>query len=293
MKNNDNDKHDRKSGKKFQTLVYGLGVVLVVLSLYQFWYASELQTTITSYEEQLNSARLMRDDLVNILDSYIDSTGEFWRIEAMVGYQYDHGEITEEEANYTINVNKYQLLDPLGLVISKLLVWDPNVITPDGMGGFITNPEFEWVFTEEVIWVFWLPKYYDTIAIVDDRYSSWHNIRLSPYFKYNHTEALITKVRHGMTMQDKVDLSLNWYFMDVYMFKFDDYVEKNILEPKLNLENEIERIGIAITANTIGVLLLGFIIDFGRIGRVWKSFYIFLVLSTIFSSLLISVLIFI
>jgi len=289
MKNNHDNDEKGKRGKIFQSAVYGLGVVLVALTFYQFWYTSQIQTDITSYENRLNSASLMRDDLVDIMYSFNAATSELLEIDAMVGIQFDLGLITEEEANATILIYRFKVFAPLGLILTKLLIWDPNVTTPTGTGGLVTNPEFEWVFTEEVIWVAWLEKYYDTIAIVDDRYSKWHNIKFDDFFRYTHTYALVTEGQPGWAIHDLVDRSVNWFYWDIALYTFDDYVQKNMLDPKLNLANQLSLLEIAITANTIGVLLLGFIIDFGLIGRKWKSFYIFLALSTIFASLMFTV----
>ena len=73
--------------------------------------------------------------------------------------------------------------------------------------------------------------------------------------------------------------------MDVYIGEFDIYIEENIVKPKLTLEREFGMIHIAITATTIGVLLIGFLINFGKLRERWKLLYIISIFSTLSLSL--------
>lgn len=158
----------------------------------------------------------------------------------------------------------------------------------------MVNPEFEWVFTEEVIYVYWLSKWYDKIAIVDERYNWWRNINMTGNaFQYNHTYALMTRWQWGWMYQEHVDRTMHWFFMDVFIGEFDNYVEINMINPKLNLENRLGIIQIAYTSTTIAILLLGFLIDFEPGKRGWKNAYMAIAVITMFSSLMFTIFTFI
>ena len=69
--------------------------------------------------------------------------------------------------------------------------------------------------------------------------------------------------------------------MDIYIGEFDLYIQENFINPKLNLENQLSMVQIASTTTTIGILLMGFLIDFSKLKEIWRLFYVGIVFITL------------
>ena len=73
------------------------------------------------------------------------------------------------------------------------------------------------------------------------------------------------------------------FSIDFNYWVFDSYISEELLAPKLKLERQLGLLQVASFATTIGILLLGFIIDFGERHKL-KYFYILLIIFTAFWS---------
>lgn len=274
----------RKEGKHEKVILiilYILGIGITGLTFSQFYITSQTQSSFLSYEERLSSAYSLREDLVEAQTAYTEMQVDFVMLDLTVNFENQSGIITEEQANQTIRTARFYLSKALMTLINKILIWDP---TYPPNGGFVVREELKWLFLEDHIRVYWLPKFYNEIALVDERYTYWNNTVLEhSRWSYAYTGVILESYPIGWQYEDGVDRSVNWFIMDIYFWVYDDYVEEELLKPKLLLEEQLGLLQIAAFATTIGVLLLGFVVDFGE-RHTLKYFYIILITFIIFWS---------
>lgn len=269
-------------------------IVFVFIMGIQFYLSFIYQNYLAQYEDDLNSASLMRNNLIFIWDTNLEFSTKLISTDSQIAYENATGIITEEEANETISRLQADMFSNNLLMINMLFIWNssyPNIAPISG--GFVVNPEFRWLFTEGVIDVFWLPRWYNKSALIEARYSYWHNTKYSlNVFLYDYTaELLSTNFRWAFpprdlpqfSLQGRIDWAPIWLVVDISINDFDTYVERTILNPKLNTEKFFSNIQRSMMGTTIGILLLGFLINFDKLERTgfklfFKAFYYFLVL---------------
>jgi hypothetical protein len=272
-------------------------MIFVGTMIYEYYVTGNLQDSISLYERNLDEAERMRDSLVIVADRYSQAFSDIYQLDNLVAYRYENALITEEEANTTMFGARESIISIMPLVYGNIMEWDENhtgafepasvsparnkIYNPTKTGAYIVKPGFEWVFSEQAVSIGWLPRFYDEIASVDPKFASWTNWRMAGAFRYVHTEEVMTNLWQTWAVSiDRVDFSLNWFYWEVDFDSFDDYVSQNYLVPKQVLDSQLNGMLNATMATTIGILLLGFLVDFQERSK-WVWFYGLMVFITL------------
>ena len=288
---------NEKRAKSIQPFLFILGILFVGFVIFQSVYATNLQEKLGNYEKNMDSAENMRDSLVIIADEYLGAISILRQLDREVNFKYENGSITEEEANMTIHSNFIYVRTLFSFIFGNVLVWDPNhdgafeaissgqpnnkFYNATKKGAYVVKPDFEWIFSENVITAYWFPRFYNEIALIDPKFENWENINITAGFQYEHFGNLFTDEWVTWAVKiDQMDYSLNWFYWEVDFEIFDDYVESTIVNYILSTQIQLKNIQNAALLNTIGVLLTGFIIDFGD-KKGWRILYLIIALSTL------------
>ena len=249
--------------KLFQTGVYFLGLLLILVFFIQFFYGGFLNDQISIYEKRAENAKMVRSDLVTVefdymqvdidyvaldFDSYASTTNGYFNItEAIIRLMAQAQHYSKVYGNFeTFFLNHYN---------------DPD-------------KDVQWIFTEKIIALSWLAEDFTSIKTTFedtydiDNFDEWITIAYTASFDF---------FNFAGSRSILVDWLGNVPFMiSVDYFLFDEYVLENYTKPLANAEDQLDELNAMVAVTTIGLLILGFIVDYESVFGAWKVIFLIL-----------------
>ncbi len=267
--------------RKFQAMIYSMGLILAIITFTEFYYGNVLQNQIGDYEKRVDDFEKLRETVLDMEERYTDVWYNLMKADITAALLISDSLITETEATMMI-YSQVLAIQNLWLDFEELFLYD------------YYNDDIEWLFTEGVFELRYnnkdgiygeLQEYFDSKSNLPDS-SELDNWELYVYYPdkyfYSKTHSLL------------VGVMIHPYPVDVYAHIdiFDEYVQKNFVTPLRNAENALILLQISTSSNTVGLLILGFLMDFAEVSKKWKTIYILITMFSMFSGILMTYFVF-
>ena len=135
---------EERKKKKFQAIVFGIGLIIIGMSIFQIFIADGLQASIADYEQESIYTSNLRDNVRGYWHDMHDAVGELGFPDWKVNNELNLSLITEVDANVTIGgavVNYYTAVLTLLMEITDF----------EGDNYLIPETRKEWLFSEGLI----------------------------------------------------------------------------------------------------------------------------------------------
>ena len=255
--------------KLFQTGVYFLGLLLIMVFFVQFFYGGFLNKQISYYEKRVENANMVRSDLVSIEFDYMQVDIDYIALDFDCYASTTNGYFNTTEAIIRLMAQAQHYSKAYG-----------NFET------FFLHPyndpvrNVQWIFTEEIIALSWLAEdfvsikttFEDTYEI--DNFDEWITIAYPAsvdFFNFAASRSILVDWLGNMPFMISVD-----YFL------FDEYVLEHYTKPLANAENNLDELYAMVAMTTIGILILGFIVDYESVFGAWKIVFLILAIAAAF-----------
>ena len=257
-------------GRKLQLFAYTIGIVFIALSFVQFAYANILQDEMSHYQKKIDKMEKIRADLWKLRNGYLEAYADLLNADWTTYYKITYGWITELEGNLTI----------IGAI--------PEIMKMDYFffNNFLINyrdNDYRILFVSSIINLTYAAPDTSYLYNALSDYSSYIITEDIPYWAY----LLYTPDSNLFYWNNTIRILIDWMptatalHIWVDFIKFDEFVEGVYLHPLIEAEGALSQLFVISSSITFGILLLGFIIDFGNISEAMKKIYIILALISV------------
>ncbi|MHA1727550.1 MAG: hypothetical protein ACTSWY_02315 [Promethearchaeota archaeon] len=253
------------STQGFQFLVYTLGFFLIATSFVEFLYGNEIQADISEYEEKVENYKQIREDLRLIHNLYSEISMDYTALDFDCYGSTTNGYFNDTEAFIRLSAFVVHFSEAF-LEFERLILQQYN------------NPDYDiqWIFTENIMCIHWFGE--DNVTIMNafntafgvTNMEEWCGIIVpssEDFYFYSLSYGILKSWLGNMP-----------YLVVVFFWDFDQYVNENYVEPLLLLESQNSLLNSMVSLTTIGILVLGFVMNFGDVNKFWKIIYILLAL---------------
>ncbi len=258
-----------EKGKRItNTIVLGLGIALVVLSLYQISVVTSLNKETADLYEQIDDLHLLKQRCEQIGYEYDDLYFELLQLDYSMNEKNASGLITEAEADINIDAFTVEYSRMFELFLKQFFVEDEITadwyhVRSDCKWLFYENEtlESEYMEMEEGV-VFYLynmegatEAFFDTTNMITDTLNATD-------FTYNKT--------YDILLDALSDGTYVWLWVDSEFFEATISIKEDELAER---EYEGDAITLALNANTMSILILSFFIDVKE-NKAWRIIYL-------------------
>jgi len=250
--------------RKFQAIVYALGLVLALVSFTEFYYGNVLQNQIEDYEKKVEYLENLRENVLDIEEKYTNAYYNLIKADLIAFLKYNSTQINMTEADLIVTVETFSFYNAF-VAFAGMFLQDYE------------NKEIKWLFTKGVFNLYYndYPGFYDELKAYFNYYEDLPNgnelddwiIWLIPadFYWYSGTHPLFISTIPYYPIDIAVDIVV-----------FDDYVNKHYFIPLNEAKGTLITLQISTNANTIGILILGFLLNFEDVSGKWKVIYVLL-----------------
>jgi ABC-type cobalt transport system substrate-binding protein len=261
--------------EKTSTIAIVLGLILVVFSIYQFNETITYQNKLDEATTQIETYKNALEKMERVEALYIDAYLEIWKQDYIVAEELDLALITEAQANLTIDASSLVFLKAVNLFIEEFCILDT---TEESY--FAIKPEFRWLFLAD--------QPYDIKYSIFNP-SSGENIEVDQKMNLNFVYFMFLDSNYinpvsfywELTKWNASYVNDTWFYyqhsfdiMDLtlstigspFLITIDRASFNHLIRSQQSMIDSygviIESLAFAINGSTIGLLILGFFIDF-------------------------------
>jgi hypothetical protein len=265
--------------KKYQSIVFLLGLCLIGVTFIEFSYGNSLNRDISDYQLLVDQTEQNRDLLVDIVlkSAYVNM--EYFALD------FDC---------YASTINGYfNATEAIVRLMAKVMLFsEPYQNLEDFFLSYYGDAEtnIDWIFTEQIITLQWLAEDFSTIipafetAYDVDNFNQWGTViyttTADPYL-------------YGVSYSVLKDWCGNMpFYIVVDFWKFDEYVDATYKEPMAKAERNLAQLNAMVGLSTVGLLIIGFVVDFESVHSIWRFLYYIIALIAITFAIRSSILVF-
>jgi hypothetical protein len=259
----------RMALKKLQIITYLLGFLLIGVSYIEFSYGTYLQNRILIYDAKVTHAEVLREDLRKIHFDYFDAAAQYYETDFDCYASVYALLMNSSEAIVKLWANAFNFIEAFQKFESEFL---NNYNDP--------NADLKWIFTERLIGISWLAN--NDTSITNFLTTNYGITDISEWNKLLFTDSVelfLFPVAYEILQAQLADLP---FMVNVHFWKFDDYVNVQFLNPLIDAQNAYKDLRSMIGLTTIGILVLGFIINYSSAPKFWKIIFLILAFVCVF-----------
>jgi len=268
-----------KKERRYQSAVFALGVLLILVSVIEYSYGNFLSNYISNYENRIEQAELNRQYLIEITEKSSRVNMEYVALDFDCYASTTNGYFNTTEAIIRLMANSIHFSEPYQ-DLEEFFLFKLN----DPVA------EVDWIFSEKIITMQWLAEDFSTILPTFeskyniDNFEEWSTVayaQSADFFFFAASYSILKDWLGNMPFLIVVDF-----------WKFDDYVESHFQQPLSKAGQQLSQLNAMVSLTMLGLLIIGYIVNFDDVSRFWKGFYLIIALGVIFVAVRASILIF-
>ncbi len=281
----DNVFSERSKFSKFQTVIYIIGLLFIGTSMFQYFTGNAINARINTAEQNESTYYALYDNLLDLKLNYEN----LW---------FDLLELDYKTFGEVNTMGKDPTEAYKDLLVYLLKFTDSWYNFKDIYLKNYDNPVIQWLFTEE-IFTFWFYRSsltpsqknsqildemnrFGQVVLTQEDLEQW-DIRwinedgIDFAFTYVYTSFIYNETY--LAYEDNLEGRPG--YIEVHLDLFEEYINSHFHEPKKILIDQLAQVENAALANTIGVLIMSFLIDFDSVRKGLKRLYLILMIPVV------------